>query len=184
MEDREIIHAYLKSLSKFLSRLDDSDADDVLREIESHIYDALEAQEKPGLVVSSETILAGFGSPRELAAQYVDHILEGAAPPKGFKAIQRVKQEATRGLYLATGIFGYGLSLAAMLVGLSKLIMPDRVGIWTGDPGHSFVVGLMSLPSEQPSELLGWWLVPITFGLGIGTAYLTTKVLGVLKQKL
>jgi uncharacterized membrane protein len=92
MPDRDIIHGYLKSLAKYLSRLENADADDVIREIESHIYDALESHEKEGAENSAEVVLAGFGLPRELAAQYVDHILEGAAPPKGFKAIQRVKK--------------------------------------------------------------------------------------------
>ena len=75
MTDRDTIHAYLKSLSKYLSRLEKADADDVIREIESHIYDALDARGEEGQHASVKDILAGFGAPRDLAAGYVDHIL-------------------------------------------------------------------------------------------------------------
>jgi uncharacterized membrane protein len=181
MPDRDIIHGYLKSLAKYLSRLENADADDVIREIESHIYDALETREKEGAENSAEVVLAGFGLPRELAAQYVDHILEGAAPPAGFKAIQRVKKGATKGLYFATAVFGYGMSLVSTLVGIYKLLEPEMVGFWVSE-NKTLVLGVMSKTPEGTREIFGWWAVPLLIGLGIVAAYLTRRILSVLKE--
>jgi len=184
MSDRDIIHNYLKSLSKYLSRLEKADAEDVIREIESHIYDVLEAHEADGSKTDAEAILAGFGQPRDLAAGYVEHILEGAAPPSGFKAIQQVKKGATKGLYFGMGLFGYSIALALILIGIYKPFEPEIVGVWVGDPGNSFIVGVVADMPEGTHELLGWWLIPVAIGLGIGIAYLTKRVLSVLKHKL
>lgn len=183
MPGRDIVHEYLKSLSRYLSRLESTDAEDVIREIESHIYDVLEKHEENGQEIDAESILAGFGTPRELAAQYVDHILDGAAPPRGFKAIQRVKKGATKGLYLATGLFGYGVALALFIVGIYKPFEPERVGFWASESGNSYVLGLAENMPDGTHEIFGWWIIPITIGLAISTAYLTRRVLGVLKEK-
>src|SRR3990167_9225382 len=91
MEQRDIIHQYLKELERYLARLKKTEAQEVLKEIESHIFDALE-QQHSGQAEDARAILQGFGEPRELAAQYVAHITKGAPPPVGFKAIQKVKQ--------------------------------------------------------------------------------------------
>lgn len=184
MQDRDIIHNYLNSFSKYLSRLEKADADEVIREIESHIYDALEAQEAEGQAANAETILVGFGKPRELAAQYVEHILVGAPPPTGFKAIQRVRKGVTSGLYFATGILGYCLSLAAIFLGLYKLFYSQYVGVWSTPEGKSFTISIRDHPYDMTNEMMGWWLVPIAIGFGIGAGYLTKRLLGVLKEQI
>lgn len=183
MSDREMIHNYLKSLMNFLSRLDREDADDVLREIECHIYDVMEMREENGQLIDAASILQGFGQPRDLAGQYVDHILKGAPPPKGFKAIQRVKKEATRGLSLATGFFGYILSAALVAIGLLKIVIPDAVGFWTSKSGESVVIGALSEVPPGTQELLGWWIVPVAIGLGVAAGLLTHRVRDALKLK-
>lgn len=179
--DRDIIHNYLKSLKKYLSRLDKAEADEVIKEIESHIYDVLDSQ--PGQW-QAEEILEGFGSPRELASQYVDHMLVGAPPPKGFKAIQTVKKGATKGLYFATTICGYGVSFLLMVVGIYKIVSPEEVGVWGTDAGQSFILGVSSVPPGSTEEILGLWLVPIALGLSFAGAYLTRRILSILKEKI
>lgn len=181
MQHNKIIHEYIQSLSKYLSRLDKAEAEDVIREIESHIYDVLESQ--PG-EWEPEEILEGFGSPRELAAQYVDHMVVGSPPPEGFKAIQKVKRGATKGLYFAMNLFGYGLAFLFIVVGLYKFDEPDLVGVWGTDSGESWIIGVSSIPPGGTEELLGWWLVPIAIGGGLAVAYLTRRVLSILKEKI
>lgn len=181
MSDREMIHNYLQSLMRFLSRLDREDADDVLREIESHIYDVMEMREENGQMIDASAILEGFGQPRDLASQYVDHILKGAPPPRGFKAIQRVKRGATTGLRFATGFFGYILSATLIAIGLYKPLNPDAVGFWANESGESIVIGTLSEVPAGTQELMGWWIMPIAIILGIGAAFLTSRLLRVLK---
>lgn len=181
MTDRDIIHEYLKSLSKYLARLDKAEADEVIREIEGHIYDALDVSETEG---GASTILKGFGSPRELAAGYVDHILEGSPPPTGFRAIKAVKKGATKGLYYSTGLLGYLFSAALMVVGIMKLFVPEMVGLWVASHGNSIAVGARSQLPEGAEEILGWWIVPFAIGAGLAIAYLTRRLLSILKDKL
>jgi len=183
MTERDAIHQYLTALSKYLARLEKAAADDVIREIESHIYDALEQQEIDGDPVDAKAILAGFGDPRDLAAGYVEHMLEGKAPPKGFKAIQRVKKGATRGLFAVTALLGFGFSLVLLVTGVAKIFEPDLVGLWTTESANSVMMGMRHTP-DGASELLGWWIVPIALGLGLGFAYWTKRILWILKGKL
>lgn len=180
MQHNEIIHDYIKSLSKYLSRLEKSEAEDVIREIESHIYDVLESQ--PGQW-EPEEILEGFGSPRDLAAQYVDHMVAGTPPPKGFKAIQTVKKGATKSLYYVTGFLGYWLSLTFFIIALFKPFSPDTVGLWVSEHGESIVVGIMDTTIEGTNEILGWWIIPIFLILGFASFYFTKRLLSVLKEK-
>ncbi|NQY63282.1 MAG: hypothetical protein HRT38_06035 [Alteromonadaceae bacterium] len=184
MSERDIIHDYLKSLAKYLSRLEASEADEVILEIESHIYDVLELREKNNQVIDAKSILEGFGHPRDLASQYVDHVLKGTPPPTGFKAIQHVKKGVSKSLYFAMGIFGYGISVALLILGISKLIIPDLVGVWSAANGNSFAIGFLDQPYPANHELLGFWLVPLAIILGMGTAQLTKRVLSVLKEKI
>ncbi len=180
MTDRNIIHDYLKSLSNFLARLDKAEADEVIREIESHIYDALEAS---GNGSSAESIIEGFGPPRDLAASYVDHILDGTPPPKGFKAIQNVKKGATKGLYYSTALFGFGFAAFMGFLGIYKLIFPSTLKIWEADHGNSWIIGVHSPMPEGSVELFGYWLIPVGLAGGAAIAYLTRRLLIILKDK-
>ncbi|MCJ8318430.1 MAG: hypothetical protein MJK12_02280 [Colwellia sp.] len=184
MPEREQIHQYLKDLSKYLSRLDKFNADEVIREIESHILDAIELQEQNGHQIDAQAILDGFGEPRALANQYVEHMLKGTAPPRGFKAIQSVKKGVTKSLYYSMGLFGFGISLFLILIGLGKLFMPDAIGVWSAAQGNSVIITFSEHAYPNSTELLGYWLIPIAIVIGIGTALLTKRVLAVLKQSL
>jgi uncharacterized membrane protein len=184
MSERELIHKYLKNLSKYLSRLDTADAQEVIREIESHIFDALELQEQSGRQTDSQLILDGFGEPRELANQYVEHLLKGTPPPIGFKAIQSVKKGATKTLYYSMGFLGFGVSVFLIIIGLGKLFMPSEIGVWSAAQGNSFIVTFSEHVYPNSEELLGYWLSPIAIGIGVGIARFTKSVLKVLKESL
>jgi len=181
MTDREKIHDYLKSLSKYLARLEREDADEVLKEIESHIFDALELK---GETTSVEAVLDGLGSPRELASAYVGHILEGTPPPTGFNAIQKVKRGVTKSLYYSTALFGYGWSAVLLLLGISKIVFPHEIVIWKAVHGSSFIIGQPTQMPEGSVEIVGMWLVPVALILGLGSIYLTRRLLGFLRKQL
>jgi uncharacterized membrane protein len=186
MQNRDIIHQYLTSLSKYLSRLDTTDANEVIKEIESHIYNVIEDREEENLPIIAKDILAGFGEPRELAAQYVDHILEGKPPPKGFRAIQQVKKGATWGLYLGTAVFGYGIALTLFFIALYKPFAPLNVGVWSQGAGRIIILSFGGVPStpEVTHEILGWWIIPVALVLSFAIAYLTRRLLGILKMQI
>lgn len=184
MSDHDLIHNYFKSLTKYLARLEKTDAEEVIREIESHIYDAMELQEQEGEQSGAQSILDGFGEPRDLANRYVEHVLKGTPPPSGFRAIQSVKKGVTKSLYYSMGFFGFGIAFGLIILGLAKLFMPDMVGVWSAAEGNSVTITLSEHTYENSKELLGYWFIPIAITLGLGVARLTKRVLGVLKSSL
>ena len=182
MSDREAIHQYLKALNTYLARLQPHDAVEVEREIESHIYDVIEAQQGKGEVPQINDILAGFGSPRQLAEAYVSHILKGSPPPQGFSAIKSIQRGASSTLYWVTAILGY--LTGALMIGLSfiKQWFPDHVGVWSSSDCNSFVIGLVDQVPSQTQELLGGWFTPVFIVLGFALMRLTYLILKAFKQ--
>jgi uncharacterized membrane protein len=182
MHNNEMIHRYLNDLRRYLARLAPHEAQEVIREIESHLFDVLEQQTAAGQAADVAEILRGFGDARQLAALYVAHIEEGAPPPRGFRAIQRVKKTVTASLYFAMAVFGFTTALTLLFVAGVKLLHPDLVGAWSTANGNSISVGFVDMPPAGTSEILGWWMVPVAATLALGVALLTRKVLQVLKQ--
>ena len=176
------IHNYLSSLKKYLSRLDKTEAAEVIREIESHILDAVDAREAAGQAVDIEHILSGFGPPRDLAAQYADHVLTGSPPPKGFNAIRTITRGVTKGLWYSMAIFGYLIAGMLALVGLIKLLFADQVGLWTAAQGNTVVITFTDANFPMSQEILGWWLAPLALIAGGLVFWLTRRVLSALKH--
>ncbi len=182
LHNNEMIHRYINDLRRYLSRLAPHETQEVIREIESHLFDVLELQAANGQAADVADILRGFGEARQLAAQYVAHIEEGAPPPRGFRAIQRVKKTVTTSLYFAMAVFGFSMAFALLFVAGAKFLLPESVGVWSTPHGNSIVVGFVSVPPLATQEVMGWWIVPVATILAIGVALLTRKVLQVLKQ--
>ena len=176
------IHTYLSSLKKYLSRLDKAEAAEVIREIESHILDAVDAREATGQAVDIEHILSGFGPPRELAGQYADHVLTGAPPPKGFNAIRTITRGVTKGLWYSMAFFGYLIASMLALVGLLKLVFSEQVGLWTAAQGNTVVITFTDANFPMSQEVLGWWLVPLALTASGLVFWLTRRVLSALKH--
>lgn len=184
MTIRTEIHAYLSALNKYLARLNQADAEEVIKEIESHILDAVEAQEASGEAVDVAQILAGFGPARELASQYTDHVLQGTPPPKGFKAIQTISRGVTKSLWYSMAFFGYFMASALALVGLLKLWLPNQVGLWSSAQGNSVVITFTNADFPMSQEVMGWWLIPVALLASALIFTLTRRVLSVLKRGL
>ncbi|MFC3092965.1 hypothetical protein DRW07_01935 [Alteromonas sediminis] len=180
-QEREKIHSYLKTLGKYLSRLEVYESEEVLREIESHIFDAIDLKEVKGEPVDIDSILSGFGPPRQLAEQYVSHILHGTPPPPGFSALEVVKRGASKGLYWATAGFGYGVGAALILLAFAKLLAPQHVGVWSSANGNSIVIAIVNNPLQQGEDVLGMWLVPVAVIAGFLILRLTYSILRVFR---
>ncbi|WP_333797085.1 HAAS signaling domain-containing protein [Rheinheimera sp.] len=182
LNNNDSIHRYLNDLRRYLARLAPHESQEVIREIESHLFDVIEQQEATGNSADVAAILRGFGEPRQLAAQYIAHIEEGAPPPRGFKAIQSMKKSVTATLYFAMAVFGFSTAMCLLFVAGAKFLLPESVGVWSTPHGNSIVVGFVSVPPMAMPEVMGWWIVPAAAILALAVALLTRKVLSVLKQ--
>lgn len=180
MARSELIHRYLSDLETYLSRVSEARAQEVVQEIESHIYDSLALQPQPeqGAV---EAVLGRLGTPRELAAAYIEHITIGVAPPKGLKPLSRVKNGISKSFYYSICCLGYGAGIALLMLAMLKLLMPSAVGIWVAEHGNSIVLSF-SQTSYPANEISGMWLVPLAVMFGVGLLYLTNQITRILKR--
>lgn len=184
MISRHLIRAYVGTLATRLDALDPADAEEVIREIESHLHEVVDQAESRGEALDVAALLEGFGPPERLAAQYIAHLQHGTPPPAGFRVLQRVRLGATRGLYYSMA--GFGFSVAALLLGLAmaKLLAPDAVGVWSVADGNAYVITWSGSPQSQARELLGWALPPLALLAALWCAELTRRVLQVLRRGL
>lgn len=182
MNQNTQINQYLTTLAKYMSRLDAQQVNEVIREIESHIYDVIENAESQGNPIAIDEVLARFGSPRELAQQYSDHLLMGTPPPSGFSALRKVKKGVTAGVFYGSGAMGYLLGALLVIVGILKVFLPESVGVWSKEHGQSVVVGIVDQVPTASQEVFGMWLVPVGIAVGLSILFLTYRLLSVLKQ--
>jgi hypothetical protein len=174
--------AYLKVLRKRLRGLSDQDANDIVKEIRSHILNkAVVAEEvTPGSVASA---LAGLGSPEELASQYVtDDLLARAqvtrSPGLVLQSLFRWASLSVVGLgTLMFSVFGYFVAGSFALCALLKPIHPQTAGLWLlPDPADAYSFSLrlgFGAPPAQGRELLGWWIVPLGLVFAMGLVLFT-----------
>ncbi|MBI3284332.1 MAG: hypothetical protein HYZ65_05695 [Burkholderiales bacterium] len=179
-----LISAYMHALAARLGKLEKADAEEVVREIESHIHDVMDQAEARGEQLDVAVLLEGFGSPEALAAQYVAHIQKGAPPPAGFRVIQSVTLTVTRGLYYSMGAFGISIAIAFLLLALAKVVEPSSVGVWSVAGGNAIFITWSGSPHPQAQELLGYGLVPVALFAAAWCAELTRRVLRVLRRGL
>lgn len=184
MITRQPIRAYVHALASHLGKLEKEDAEEVVREIESHIHEVVDQAEARGENIDVDALLQGFGPPKALAAQYVAHIRTGAPPPAGFRVIQGVKQTVTHGLYYSMGAFGFSVAIALLLLALAKLLAPASVGMWSMAGGHSVTIAWTGAPHPAAHELLGYGLVPLALLASAWCAEVTRRVLQVLRRGL
>lgn len=142
----------------------------------------VEAQESQGNEPNIEEILAGFGSPRELAEAYVSHIIQGSPPPAGFSAIKSIQRGVSASLYWITAILGYLIGMVMLGLSVVKLWLPEKVGVWSAANGNSLVVGMVDQIPPQTTELLGSWFTPVFLLSGVGLLRLTYLILKALKR--
>ncbi len=184
MTTRDPIGAYTRTLAAHLGALTPADAVDVVREIESHIHDAVELAEARGETVDMAALLAGFGDPAALAAQYVAHVQHGAPPPAGFRVLQRVRHSVSRGLFVSMGAFGFSIALGLLALAVGKMFEPALVGVWSTDAGRQVTIGWSGAPAPDAREVLGFALVPVALLAAAWCAEVTRRVLRVLKRGL
>lgn len=184
MISRRPIREYVTALDSHLGGLEPAEAEEVVREIESHIHEVVDHAEQRGETVDIARMLEGFGPPEALARQYVAHLRTGAPPPTGFRVIQRVTQSVTRGLYYGMGAFGFSIAIAFLLLAFAKVLWPSLVGAWSASGGNSVVITWSGAPSADAKELLGPWLVPCALVAAAWSFELTRRVLRVLHRGL
>lgn len=183
-EAQNKIDAYLKKLHQGLQGMNDADANEIVRELRSHITDkAGTGGELTGSRV--DDTLNALGSPETLAKEYItEQILaqteESRSPMHILHALFRWASLSVAGFFALLGVLsGYSFGLLCMLCALLKPFHPRTAGLWlipeaTGDTNISVRLGFGPAP-QGARELLSWWIVPIDLALGFICLLLATS---------
>ncbi len=128
---------YLQKVLEGLSRLPESDRNEIIKEIRNHIYEALNRQEP------EQTVLAKLGSPLKLAQSYVNvyELNNNHFNIKYFAGIMS--------FYFSAGMSGIFVVPTLFLVAIVFALMPvfllgySVIGLFFNIPGLTF--GFMTL---------------------------------------
>lgn len=177
------IAVYLARLDAAVGRLPHAEACDLVREIQVHISDKLEGHAGDADV---ERVLAGLGSPEELAEQFRTELLFTRAsrtfsPWLLLRTTGRWAKMGSKGLAVfMLALFGYGSGLGLTVTVFLKPFLPRQVGLWVGRGTFDF-----GMPSNTVGrhELLGHWYIPVTAALAFVIVVGTTQALRWLIRK-
>jgi hypothetical protein len=172
------LETYLVQVRRNLRGLSQSEIQEVLLELRSHVLDRVEGQLTPQTV---EAALAALGSPREVArANVTERVAAVMERDRGFfgvlGAVVRLAGLSLAGFMLfIVSLVGYGLALSLLVVAVVKPFMPSRVGFWH-QAGDAYSLGILGDVSKaQGHELWGWWIIPIGLIAGLGLGWLTLR---------
>jgi uncharacterized membrane protein len=180
------VERYLLRFRLALTDVGDSDKEDVVSEIRSHIVDRLEDTSRPMDEIIDQT-LTGLGNPEALASRYQSEGLlrrasASMSPLLLLRATLRWAMTGVGGFMVFFAlVIGYSLAFAFYVCAFLKPIFPENVGLWLSANGLNMGFHTSSDPAGQ--ELLGIWLAPVALFLGCLSIIGTTKLVRVLIRK-
>ncbi|HEY0307563.1 MAG TPA: DUF1700 domain-containing protein [Acidobacteriaceae bacterium] len=183
-DSTKTMDAYLTTLRKRLRQLNESEVNEIVQEIHSHILDKASQQGVPTRATIDAAITA-LGTPEELAGSYVTNaVLQRAqATPSPLLILRALFRWA--GLSVAgfvtfiVSVTGYCVGASLLLCAVLKPFFPQKVGLWfntdSTDP-DSFRLHLGFTPTAGVGhEYLGGWIIPIGLVLGAIFLFLTYR---------
>lgn len=167
-----------RSLQSFMPR---AAVEDALREIESHLRERIAAAApEPDERNALETLLADLGAPLEVARAYSAELVVEEALTTGrvgatARALWHLATTTAVGFVAALGLLsGYTIGLSFLAIAALKPICPDNVGVMVvNELPRAFGV-FAALPAG--AEIRGgYWVIPVTLALGLGTLVATHR---------
>ncbi|MDR2389932.1 MAG: hypothetical protein LBD89_09160 [Tannerellaceae bacterium] len=155
---------YIEQVKETIARLDKDDMQDIMSEIDSHIYESFISNKK---ILSEEermeTVIRHLGNPEsylrpilaEKQLKYAINKYNLWGILKGFAALL-----LTGGQYVTITIL-YLLILSGGILTIAKIFYPDKTGLFIED-GNFVGLGYLSGINAETIELLGYWLIPIS----------------------
>jgi hypothetical protein len=172
---------YLRKVRSNLHGMPASEADEVVRELRSHVLDRVGGDLNE---INIGDALARLGEPEEVARINLSMRIAARAAGRTSQVVvtQTIVQLARlsiRGFFtLLLSAVGYAFAASWILTAIAKPFAPERVGLWllpdpTGD--LSFSLGRSASPVVG-QDVLGWWIIPIGLAVGLAVAFLTYRL--------
>jgi len=166
--------------------LSEHDSQALLLEIKDHLYSNFEQQKGSNEVTRLQVAIEQMGNPDEFIRPLVTDLLfaDAARTLNPRTAFSGLVLHLSRGLkaVIVSSLFGVGylLSVAFLLVAVLKPFSPDTVGLFA-NAGGSFTLGILDAVPKGSTELLGYWVIPLSLALAILLYVVLTKGLRVLR---
>jgi uncharacterized membrane protein len=167
---RGYLYLFERSLRSFLSP---EVAADAVREVESHIRDAVvEAGDVPDERAALEGILRRLGSPMRVAQAYSLELVMDEAAGRLMAVLRSLFHGATTGVmaFLAAfGLFvGYAMGIAFIIIAIMKPIFPNNVGFWM-TPNGILVSSGVNFPAIRDGLVFhtSYWIIPGALLIGL-----------------
>lgn len=183
-EAQGVYKSYLKRIEKAVKTLPKSEQQEVLMEMNSHIFEAMQQNSKQNEMDCLLDVIDKLGVPEEVLKPLIaDKKLEQATktfnPLHVFKALIL---NITNGIsYVIFFILYLCLSVFVFAIG-AKLLYPNEVGMFY-KPNEIFVLGVRAAENSTHKnyEVLGAWFIPAML-LGIIVFYFIITLLLKLKR--
>jgi len=174
---------YIRSVEKLLKPLSEADKQDLLMEVNSHIYEGMQNYKGMDETENLLNIIDKLGSPDE----YVK-------PAVAYKKVQEASRTFNPGhviaaifLNLRNGVVYLVLSILYLflivLLGLSfvDVFIPEQTGLFLSN-GEFTYYGMIKDPSAY-TEVLGYWFIPLNLGICAVLYFLITLIFRFIKKK-
>lgn len=181
---QRIYSNYLKRVKKELKKLPEERSKDIELEIISHINDGIENSKKQDETEKLLDVIEKLGEPENFLQTIVadELIISGTKTLNPFILLKAFTYNLGKSVKatLFYSFFGlmYLLILAFALMGVSKLFIPDQVGLFI-DGGKLFAFGIVTNP--QDGEVLGYWIIPLVLAIAFVLYFFITKLIRILK---
>lgn len=157
---------------------------DALRELESHIRERVDQiASEPDERTALESLLEEVGPPLKVAQAYAGELAIEEAVTTGrvgstARALWHLATTTVRGFFIALGLLiGYSLGTAFLGVALAKPILPSNTGLLVVD-GIPRGLGIFGTIPAGGELVGGYWIIPLSVVLGLGTLVLTHRGAG------
>jgi uncharacterized membrane protein len=172
--------AYMKEVLAQLKSLPPPLQQEIIRELNSHIYESLEHgqdQEAPAMVLQRLGNPADY-LPEWVAQKKLEKATQSYHPLRIMGALVRAMRQGVNLIQYA--LFGllYLFSFAFAFLFLAKLIAPRHTGLFHY-PNGSLTFGFSSAAAAGVQEMAGWWFLPICAFISIFLYVLITALLKV-----
>tara|TARA_B110000240_G_C13412098_1_gene415638 strand:- start:234 stop:836 length:603 start_codon:yes stop_codon:yes gene_type:complete len=180
---QRIYNDYLKRVERTISILSEKDKLDMLMEINSHIYEAMQQDGKENEIDKLLITTENLGLPEEFLIPVVAEkkLIQAVHTFNPKHVWQALKMNISNGLgYSIVSILYLGLSVFGFLI-FTKFFFPSKTGLfYMNNEFKAF--GFISNADEM-NEVLGFWFFPITIVSAVIIYVLITLLLGMLKSK-
>ena len=176
---QRVYNDYIQRCRRATSILSVKDREDVLLEINSHIYEYLSANGTKDEMETLLNVLERLGAPEETLKEIVASKKIGQATltfnPKHL--LQALALNLTNGVIYIVLFVLFLLEIAFPILIVMKIMYPDRVGLYTKSNG-GFLYGYVSQAASggisvgfsdhaERTEILGSWFIPVTLLVGL-----------------